>query len=413
LSPSRLAKSVLRRLRVSWRDHPTQRDIEALEDNVRRVGLVIRFRWALVAALAVFSGLSATVYALDGAIPRGELLTNMRIPAAALVFVLCYNTYYQYTLKWLANIAILNHAQLLFDTLVVSVLVYYSGGVYSWFYPMYALIVIEAAFIFWRQRDTWIVAAVAVAAYSSVLGLEFFGVLPHVAVPFVGAGLQRDLPYVLVRSLWSITLLSGAAMIGLQMMSRVRERERTLAASATTDETTGLTNRAHFNQRLNAEIRRARAYGLGLAVLLLDVDDFASFNSRFGMESGNRMLRALAEALFNEVCGERGSPVPELVTVSRYHGEEFAVILPDPPGVRRDEAASQARVIAEHVRERIGAMRIDDMGVTVSVGLALFPVDGLTGNDLVSSADQAVFAAGSLGGNRVVSAADSLAEATG
>jgi diguanylate cyclase (GGDEF)-like protein len=411
LSTSRLAKSIARRLRVSWREQPTQHDIEALEDNVRRVGLVIRFRWMLVGALAVFSALAALVYAFDPSIPRSALVTNMRVPAAVLLFVLCYNAYYQYTLRWLGNIAILNHAQLLFDTLVVTVLVYYSGGVYSWFYTMYPLIVLEAAFIFWRPRDTWFVAGVAAASYAFLLGLEFFRLVPHVSMPFIGSGLEHEAAYVLVRGLWTLTLMSGTALIGLQMMAGVHAREQLLSASATNDETTGLTNRTHFHQRLAAEIRRARAYGLGLSVVLLDIDDFATFNRRFGLKAGNRMLAELAVALREEACEHSDSPVADLTTVSRYGGEEFAVVQPDPPGLKRGKAAARARSLAERLRERVGSLRVDDMGVTVSVGLALFPHDGLTGEDLMSSADQAVFAAGTLGGNRVVTADDSLAEA--
>lgn len=400
-----------RRLRVSWREQPTQHDIEALEDNVRRVGLVIRFRWMLVGALAVFSALAALVYAFDQSIPRSALVTNMRVPAAVLLFVLCYNAYYQYTLKWLGNIAILNHAQLLFDTLVVTVLVYYSGGVYSWFYTMYPLIVLEAAFIFWRPRDTWFVAGVSAASYALLLGLEFFRLVPHVSMPIIGSGLEYDAAYVLIRGLWTLTLMSGTALIGLQMMAGVHARERLLSASATNDETTGLTNRTHFPQRLAAEIRRARAYGLGLSVVLLDIDDFAKFNRRFGLKAGNRMLAEIAAALREEACERSDSPVADLTTVSRYGGEEFAVVQPDPPGLKRGEAAARARSLAERLRERVGSLRVDDMGVTVSVGLALFPHDGLTGEDLMSSADQAVFTAGTLGGNRVVTAEDSLAEA--
>jgi hypothetical protein len=101
------------------------------------------------------------------------------------------------TYRRLGNIAILNHAQLLFDVIVVTVLVYYSGGVHSWFYAMYALFVLEAAFILPRVRDTWIVAGFSAIAYGVVLGGEYFGILPHVEMPFIDGDLHLSRTYVI------------------------------------------------------------------------------------------------------------------------------------------------------------------------------------------------------------------------
>lgn len=410
MSPSRLAKSFMRSLRVSWRDQPTQRDIEALGENVRRVGLVIRFRWMLVGALAVFSVAAAAIYSLDATIPHASLVANMRIPAAALVFVLAYNAYYQATYRYLGNVAILNHAQLLFDTLVITVLVHYSGGVYSWFHTMYLLIVLEAAFIFSRRRDTWLVTAVAALAYGGVITAEYFGVIRHVSLPFMGAGLENTAAYAAVRYLWSLTLLSGTALVSLAMMDRVHAREAELEATSTRDEATGLVNRTTFQHRLVTEVQRARCYGVSLAVLLLDVDDFAAFNRRFGLDAGNRMLREMATLLQREACMSADSAVAELNIVSRYGGEEFAIILPEPPGLSGDEAACNAEALAECLRRDIGELRVDDMGVTVSVGLAMFPRDGVTASDLLAAADQAVFMAASAGGNRVGTSDETLGQ---
>jgi diguanylate cyclase (GGDEF)-like protein len=401
LSPNRFLKSVMRRLRVSWREQPTQRDIEALEENVLRVGLVIRFRWFLVAALAAFSLAAGLLYSIDPAIPRMVLFSNMLIPAGALVFVLAYNTYYQLTYRYLGNISILNHAQLLFDILVITVLVHYSGGVYSWFYTMYALIVLEAAFIFPRPRDTWFVAGVAAVSYAAVVAAEYFDVMRHIAMPYTTSGLEHTAAYASVRILWMLTILSGTALVSLFMMSRVHAREEELSSLAMRDEATGLANRPYFQRQLEAELARARIYGRGLAVLILDVDDFAAFNKRFGLRAGNRVVRELADLLRREVCEQRDSPVAPLDVVCRYGGEEFGVIVLHPPGLSMEEAAEQAAALGDRLREKVGELRVDDMGVTVSVGLAVFPRDGLTAADLVASADQAVFLAASAGGNRL------------
>ncbi len=406
MSPSRLAKTLIRRLRVTSREQPTQYDIEALEENVRRVLLVIRFRWMLVAALAVFSLASAAIYSAEPSIPRSSLVANMSIPAAALAFVLAYNTYYQLTVRYLGNIAVLNHAQLLFDTLVITVLVHFSGGVYSWFYPMYALIVLESAFIFTRSRDTWLVAAVAAAAYGGAIFAEYAGVIPSVALPYVTGGLEHSAAYATVRVLWVVAVLSGTAMISLQMMALVHQREMRLSASSMTDEATGLHNRAYFQHKLANDVQRARCYAMGLGVVLLDIDAFDAFNRRFGIEAGNRMIREVAEVLRSETCTCADCAAAELNTISRYGGEEFAVIVPQAPGMAIDAVRADALALAERLRAKIGALRVDDMGVTVSVGIAHFPSDGRTAAELMAAADQAVFAAAAAGGNRAASSSE-------
>jgi diguanylate cyclase (GGDEF)-like protein len=410
VSPNRLAKQIVRRLTVSWREQPTQRDIEALGDNVRRVGMVIRFRWVMVAALAVFSLLAAGAYTLESAIPRDALIDHMVVPALALVFVLAYNTYYQLTYRHLGNIAFLNHAQLLFDVLVISVLIHYSGGVYSWFHAMYALIVLEAAFIFPRPRDTWLVAGWAMLSYGVVLGLEYLGLIPHVAMPLVSSGLQSEPAYLFVRYAWTTTVIVGTSVLAQMMMSILRRRETELYEEAGIDETTGLRGRRHFQDRLTAELQRARCYDRRLAVLVFDIDRFGEFNATFGIEAGNEMLRAVGECLVGHARTCADSPVSELNTVSRYGGEEFAIVMPEPPDdwAGGADGPSSVRHAAESLRMAVGDLRVRDMGVTVSVGVALFPADGRTSGDLLAAADQALFAALASGGNRVVTTADAL-----
>jgi len=209
MTPGKLSKALARRLTVSWREQPNQYDIEALDANIARVGLVIRVRWAIVAALVVFSVIGGGVYALAGSF--GDMWRQMVVPGLALGFVLLYNAYYQTSYRRFANIAVFNVIQLLLDIAVVTVLIYYSGGVYSWFSAMYLLFVLEAALILPSRTQVFAIAAGAWAAYVSVLSLVFLGVLPHVSMPFVHNDLQTAGSYVAVRSLWELTILGGAA----------------------------------------------------------------------------------------------------------------------------------------------------------------------------------------------------------
>jgi diguanylate cyclase (GGDEF)-like protein len=403
MTPGRFQKSLARRLTVSWRQQPNQYDIEALESNVARVGLVVRVRWAIVAALVVFSVIGGGVYAMAGMF--GEMFHQMVVPAVALVFVLVYNVYYQLNYRRFANIAVFNAIQLLLDILVVTLLIYYSGDVYSWFSAMYLLFVLEAALILPTRTQVFAIAAGAWAAYTAILGLVYFDALPHMAMPFVSNDLQTAGSYVAVRCLWELTILGGAAAVGTSLMDSIRMREARLSLESVRDSRTGLYNRASFRRELGLEIERARRDRRGVSVVLADIDDFERFNTMFGVEAGNAMLVRIAACIAKTVS--TGAPADaQLVLVARYGGEEFAILVPEATsGDIRDGEA-----IAERVRVAVATIRDEDRSVTVSVGVASFPAHGRTAAELIGAADSALSVAKSGGGNRVSAGRGGTAE---
>ncbi|MBB2900754.1 diguanylate cyclase (GGDEF)-like protein [Kineococcus radiotolerans] len=172
-----------------------------------------------------------------------------------------------------------------------------------------------------------------------------------------------------------------------------RERERLIAALATAavrDELTGLLNRRGLHERLPAP-------GTPVAVLVVDVDHFKSYNDRFGHLEGDRCLARVAAAL------EAGSRPGDVV--ARTGGEEFVVLLHPDPGAPGGRAAQRAdaRAAAERLHAAVRALalphpaRPDGPGVvTVSVGVALGSWD-----EAFAAADAAVYAAKHAGRDRV------------
>ena len=403
MTPGKFSKALARRLAVSWRQQPSQHDIEALDANVARVGLVVSVRWAIVAALVLFSVIGGGIYTIDGSF--GEMWRQMVVPGVALGFVLLYNTYYQMNYRRFANFAVFNVIQLLLDIAVVTLLIYYSGGVYSWFSAMYLLFVLEAALILPSRSQVVAIAAGAWVAYSATLGLVYLGVLPHVAMPFVRNDLQTAGSYVAVRCLWELTILGGAAAVGTALMEAIRDGEAQMAEQAVRDRRTGLFNRSYFRRELALELERARRDRRGVSVALADIDDFERFNSAFGVEAGNAMLVKVADAV-NRAVRPNGASEAQLVVVARWGGEEFVLLVPEAsPGDIRDGEA-----VAERVRIATGEVRDQDRSVTVSVGVAAFPAHGRTAAELIGAADSALTAAKSAGGNRVVAGRGGTAE---
>jgi len=390
----RLNKALQRRLTIMWRDQPSQSDIEDLAANVERVGLVIRLRWAIVAAIAAFSVFGIGIYALAGEAPA--LAPRMVIPAGALLLVLVYNAYYQRTYRSFGNLAAFNAAALVLDILVVTVLVYYSGGVYSWFDALYYLFVFEAALILPNRREVWGVAGFAAVAYSLVVGLVYWRVLPHMVMPFVRNDLQLVGSYVAVRTLWTLTVILGSASLGVLFTRVNRERMGALAKQSVRDSRTGLYDRTYLRRELSVELERARRFRRGQSVVIADIDDFAYFNEVFGTEAGNRMIDLIAEVVREASGCEAGEPC--LVLAARYGGEEFALLVPED-----SEASSEGgEFLAERVRAGVASVLDDDRSVTVSVGVAAYSRDGRTASELLSAADAALARAAAEGGNRVV-----------
>ncbi len=175
-------------------------------------------------------------------------------------------------------------------------------------------------------------------------------------------------------------------------MARLR---RAVQRLTTIDTLTGLKNREFLFERLTAEIARARRYREPLSFVLVDLDDFAAFNARYGNREGNRLLRTAANLVMASVR-------TDVDVVCRFGGEEFAALLPSTL-----PTANGAGVVAERIRRTIDATQFRDehdkrLGhITVSLGVAGFPVHAEDGEDLVALAGEALRAAKAAGKNRV------------
>lgn len=178
----------------------------------------------------------------------------------------------------------------------------------------------------------------------------------------------------------------------LQPLVRQIAAFRQVRRESVTDALTGLANRRAFEARLVQEVERSQRYGTPLSLLMIDVDDFKDYNDAFGHPAGDGVLKQLAELLFSSA---RASDL-----VTRYGGEEFAVIVPE-------TEAHGALFLAERCRRTTELVHWPHRGVTVSVGVASMPPCGKDGMDLLEAADRALYRAKGRGGNRTARAPDS------
>ncbi|MDH3305907.1 MAG: diguanylate cyclase [Acidimicrobiia bacterium] len=155
-----------------------------------------------------------------------------------------------------------------------------------------------------------------------------------------------------------------------------------------TDPLTGVRNRRAFMEKLEEELDRSRRYGTPVALAMIDVDHFKDFNDDFGHQAGDDALVQVAQLIENESRS--------LDVVSRYGGEEFAVIL-------ANTDAEGAYALAERFRKAVESAHWDHRTVTVSIGVAT-SADSDTIIGIIGAADAAMYAAKASGRNQTTAA---------
>ncbi len=184
--------------------------------------------------------------------------------------------------------------------------------------------------------------------------------------------------------------MAAPAALGLGS-AKLAMKAKDLAHAAAVDPLTALFNRRYFETRIDEEIQRARRYGLDLALLVIDADDFKTLNDALGHLVGDRVLRAMSDTLRRSV---RAFDV-----CTRFGGEEFAILMPG-------STAGSALQSAERIRQRIEHYQFDPLLIppamhpTISVGVAVL-TGASSAQDLIARADRALYAAKAAGKNCV------------
>jgi diguanylate cyclase (GGDEF)-like protein/PAS domain S-box-containing protein len=149
--------------------------------------------------------------------------------------VVLYNAVLGRSCVVLRRFAGLIHVQIGLDLLCVTVLIHFTGGIVSWFWPVYLLVTLEAVFLFENKRDVWKIGSLGALLYGSLLLLEGLHVLNPVAMPFIDASLYEDFLFQMLQWLWVTGMNTTVALIGAFLMDvlrrdheRVKEGEEAL-----------------------------------------------------------------------------------------------------------------------------------------------------------------------------------------
>jgi diguanylate cyclase (GGDEF)-like protein len=252
-----------------------------------------------------------------------------------------------------------------------------------------ALFTWVVAFLAWRRGNR--AAGWFLIAWSLLQGFTITAAVRFLFIPSV------DSSPVLYYYGLPLSMAASAVLIALGVADRLRAQRLALTEAerrAQTDPLTGVLNRRSLIERLDAACARARARGLPIALLFIDLDHFKEINDSFGHQAGDACLRAIIDPIHAEL---RQSDV-----IGRYGGEEFVVIL-------SSADAAAASPIAHRILERVAGVRVGGFGepicLTCSIGIAASDTLGVWGEHLIARADAALYAAKRLGRNQVQMAA--------
>jgi diguanylate cyclase (GGDEF)-like protein len=184
---------------------------------------------------------------------------------------------------------------------------------------------------------------------------------------------------------YTVVEQTGMALSNLNLRAALREQ-------SIRDAVTGLYNRRYMEEALKQHLSRVTRHLHPLGIIMIDIDHFKNFNDVHGHAAGDQILRELGKFLQSHIRGED--------TACRYGGEEFILILPD-------VFLEAARNRAEQLRQAVRELRVEDSGqvyagITLSMGVALYPLHGRTIENVVRAADAALYRAKQEGRDRVV-----------
>jgi len=226
------------------------------------------------------------------------------------------------------------------------------------------------------------VICIPLAAQGETLGVISINATPEAIDNYGKTGADAD------------ARLALAERAGQQIslgLANLQLRE-TLRNQSIRDALTGLYNRRYMEESLARELHRAKRKKSALAILMIDVDHFKRFNDTMGHETGDQLLKKFGEYVRSNIRADD--------IACRYGGEEFTLILPD-------AGLDGVLVRAEALREGSSQLAVDSgirsaMHITISIGIAIFPDNGLSGEELLRTADAALYQAKSAGRNQVV-----------
>lgn len=239
------------------------------------------------------------------------------------------------------------------------------------------LLALLIASVVTRVNSAFVASMISLSTYLIYIMIAFY------AMKYENLWLELIYPLI-----FSIAAFTVAYIVKYLVKSRDFEQQYILA---TTDGLTELYNHRYFQEQIRMQVEQAKRYSSHFSLIIIDIDFFKKFNDTFGHQSGDAVLRQVAQTLRKNV---RATDI-----VCRYGGEEMSIILPN---TNKDEAFSTAQKICNRVASKKFKLTGDkETHVTISLGVATFPFDGDSASTIIEAADKRLYTAKNNGRNQV------------
>lgn len=326
------------------------------QEELRAVSrTVAEIEWLLLVLVLLYQVFSKTADDAQTAIAMALFLY------AAFIMSFHYANFYTRISRW--KIAIETWGMIAFITCVL----WFTGRLESPLINTYLLVIITSALALGRL--TTLAELCLIGACFLLLG-NVAGVHELLSLSHIGAIVAQFAPFILVA--YITTMFSSDIRYGLNKAKLVAE----------TDELTGLLNRRGFAIVASKMLGQSARHNRELSVLMIDSDNLKQINDKHGHKAGDNLLMMLVRIIQGQLR--------ETDILTRYGGDEFVVLLPE-------AGATGAFEVAERIRESISRTTLDLEGnsarLTVSMGIATYPLDGRTLDALVDNADKAMYKA--------------------
>ncbi|MDD2367315.1 MAG: EAL domain-containing protein [Desulfuromonadaceae bacterium] len=203
---------------------------ERLDESCVRIQIVSKTRWVMLGVVSVYALIAAVSFSFSRI---GFQFTKQQVLFLSLtiVSVFIYNFLISRNCPCLSGFSHLIHLQIFLDLFFVTTLIHFTGGVFSWFWPVYILVTLEAAFLFDDKRDVWLIGTLGAALYGALLVSESVHLIPIVTMPFVDSSQHKVFLFQMLMWCWVAGMNATVAFIAAFLMETIRNDRARVKAS--------------------------------------------------------------------------------------------------------------------------------------------------------------------------------------
>ncbi len=369
--------NLFKRFSLYQGEYPLPQEVELMAEAEQRILLMIKARWLFLILLGGYE--FSIILSLNNSL-WNNITGQFFVPVSAFILMLTYNVWYQSKYKQFIHLRGINYIQIIFDILFAIIVIHYTGGVLSWAWLVFPMIVAEAAVLLEKKSDAWSIVVLCSVLYGLLLVAEAHMPSLPVQVPFLELLLQGGFTHDMLFWVRFSLIILFFAIVTTYMMGIIRRNEAKLKAHIITDSMTGLYNSSHFFRSLNSELKRAKRYQHPMSLIIINLENLKVFSQRFGYLEGNDILCAIAAALKQAVRrndgAQKGEHPYDVDIICRYDAHKFAIILPNTPAAAASFPAKRAKEIIQNkwreylpkgLRQKIAA---DPIELLLKVGIS-------------------------------------------